>query len=610
MPSASSSTFGTTTHGHESRRWLRRAAQPVGPYWVLALYGEMGSAKTTIARMLTSLIDPATPALRSDPRDIGDFVIAAQSRWVVGLDNVSHISPWLSDAACRLAVGGGYAKRELYSDADEVLFEATRPQLMTGITEYITRSDLVDRAMQETFLAIPSHRRRRESDLNAAFETARPLLVGALFDDLAAGLRAAPDVKLTSLPRTADCAAWAVAVETGRGEDTRFMLAYWSAIDAAHLQAIEAERHRTGMLKLLEDLAAFGTVWEGTAEELLEKLGDLAGVAATKARGWPRGGRSIAGELTRLAPALRGIGVTLKTGRREARTGRRLIEIHAPKDRPVSANGEKETGSSDDGGAQPSPSSPCGFSSSDQEGVGVTIGSSPIVTGEDSIVTADGPVTQGDDPGDDLTRKGDDGDDAAAHVSEKGSRFDRDAVTIVLTTDDARQAVVMLGSAPVLGLDTETTGLDPRSQRVRLVQLASPDGRVYVFDLFRLDPQLLAPLFDPATGPVLVGHNLKFDLQFLAEAGLPVPNGTRLFDQPQAVILLDPGVQAGPGQATPPDLVLEAQGPGRMARGQADQAVARTFFRAYSGSGLVIHCLARFQRTPEAARSPAGSSRH
>src|SRR5215212_5055737 len=72
----------------------------------------------------------------------------------------------------------------------------------------------------------------------------------------------------------------------------------------------------------------------------------------------------------------------------------------------------------------------------------------------------------------------------------------------------------------------------------------------------------------------------------------------RLFDQPRSGILLDPGAEAGSGQTTPPDLIPDAQGPGRMARSQADQAVARTFLRAYSGSGLVIHPLARFQRTP------------
>ena len=34
--------------------------------------------------------------------------------------------PWLSDALCRLATGGGFATRELYSNEDEVIFDALR----------------------------------------------------------------------------------------------------------------------------------------------------------------------------------------------------------------------------------------------------------------------------------------------------------------------------------------------------------------------------------------------------------------------------------------------------------------------------------------------------
>src|SRR4051794_7549996 len=63
-------------------------------------------------------------------------------------------------------------------------------------------------------------------------------------------------------------------------------------------------------------------------------------------------------------------------------------------------------------------------------------------------------------------------------------------------------------------------------------------------------------------------------------------------------LVTGPGVQLGPRQPTPPDLVLEPEDPVGVPLGQADQPVARPFFRRYAGSGLVIHRLARFQPIP------------
>lgn len=114
---------------------------------------------------------------------------------------------------------------------------------------------------------------------------------------------------------------------------------------------------------------------------------------------------------------------------------------------------------------------------------------------------------------------------------------------VVLITDEGllTEALPTLQAAEVVGLDTETTGLDPRGDRVRLVQFAVPDGLVYIVDLDLVDVRGLAPLFASLDGPIIVGHNLKFDLQFLAEAGLPVPNGPRLLDTMIVAHLLEDG---------------------------------------------------------------------
>jgi hypothetical protein len=86
--------------------WLLSAFRPAGPYPVLILHGEQGTAKSTTARVLRALLDPNVAPLRTEPRDERDLMIAAINTWFIMYDNVSQLRPWLSDALCRLATGG------------------------------------------------------------------------------------------------------------------------------------------------------------------------------------------------------------------------------------------------------------------------------------------------------------------------------------------------------------------------------------------------------------------------------------------------------------------------------------------------------------------------
>jgi hypothetical protein len=74
-------------------------------------------------------------------------MIAANNGYLLAFDNLSGLPIWLSDALCRLASGGGFAVRQLYTDDEEVLFEAARPTFLNGIEEVISRPDLGDRAI-------------------------------------------------------------------------------------------------------------------------------------------------------------------------------------------------------------------------------------------------------------------------------------------------------------------------------------------------------------------------------------------------------------------------------------------------------------------------------
>jgi hypothetical protein len=115
--------------------WHLAALRPRGPYPVLVVYGGHGSAKTTLVRVLRSLVDPNTAPLRLPPRDVQNVAIAASNSWVVAYDNLSHLPDWLSDALCCISTGLGFATRSLFTDGEEVLFQAVRPIVVNGIEE-------------------------------------------------------------------------------------------------------------------------------------------------------------------------------------------------------------------------------------------------------------------------------------------------------------------------------------------------------------------------------------------------------------------------------------------------------------------------------------------
>jgi DNA polymerase-1 len=101
-----------------------------------------------------------------------------------------------------------------------------------------------------------------------------------------------------------------------------------------------------------------------------------------------------------------------------------------------------------------------------------------------------------------------------------GPTLDLPEVEYVTTASRLAAVLLDLAACPRLGFDIETTGLDPRTAQIRLLQFATP-SRVVLVDAYQCPLPLLAPLLhSPAQ---FVGHNLKFELHFLAAAGLPWP---------------------------------------------------------------------------------------
>src|SRR4029079_3184236 len=180
--------------------WLLAALRPHGPYPVLAIAGEQGSAKTTLTKVLRALLDPNVAPVRALSRDERELMVSANNGHVLAFDNLSGLSPWLSDAFCRLASGGSFAVRKLYTNDEEMLFQAARPILLNGIEDLISRPDLADRAIFLQLPCVAEENRRSEAQRWEDFEQARPGILGALLDAASYGLRMLPSTHLPRLP--------------------------------------------------------------------------------------------------------------------------------------------------------------------------------------------------------------------------------------------------------------------------------------------------------------------------------------------------------------------------------------------------------------------------
>lgn len=314
--------------------WLVGTLKPSGPYPLLILGGEQASGKSTTAKMLRSLVDPSLAMLRALPRDERDFIVSASSSWLVAFDNLSYVSDWLSDALCRLATGGGFASRQLYSDDEEALFDIVRPGLINGIGDLASRPDLVDRALVATLPRLKTV--RTEAELWSTFFKARPRILGALLDGVASALRNRDQVNTTALPRMADFSLWirASEFETADDADAKSRVFAWNVgcFDKTYASnrrsqisvSLEADILAPSILKMMEDRPSHQ--FDGTATELLALLPSYTPEQTVKSKDWPKTPRALSGRLRRIANFLRSDGVEV-TFSQEGHAKTRKIKV-------------------------------------------------------------------------------------------------------------------------------------------------------------------------------------------------------------------------------------------------------------------------------------------
>jgi len=288
--------------------WLIECFRPDTPFPVLEFFGEQGSAKSTTQTILRRLIDPNASDLRAAPKTPEDIFVCAGVNWLASYENISHLSPAMQDAFCVLSTGAGYAKRKLYSDADESVIQVKRPIVLNGISIAVTSQDLVDRTISIETPVIENRLEGRE--LLKVFETIQGELLGALLDIAAKALSIVHTIELppAERPRLLEFAHLGMAIaQVMEGTPEPFLRQFNAARQESIARTIDASPVALAFLDWIETQPS---PIEITVKDLFHAVEMYKPI---NTESWPRSPKGFADTLRRLAPALRQMGIQCRS---------------------------------------------------------------------------------------------------------------------------------------------------------------------------------------------------------------------------------------------------------------------------------------------------------
>jgi hypothetical protein len=296
-----------------------------GKHPILNLVGEFGAAKSTLAKLFKLLVDPDETELRSLPNTLREIFVAVHNARVRAWDNVSKIERLISDALCQLSDGSGFGTRKLYTDEDEFRVQGSRSIILTGLTNCVTRPDLNSRTVMLTLQPIKDGARKSETEFWAQFNQVYPIILGALLDAVAYGLKQLPHVHLEQKSRMADFELFGHACEGAYAAAGSFATALAANATELNEALIEddpvAKAITAFMIKRIE--------WSGTTTQLLIALTDRDHTEqkVSRQKDWPRDATRFGGRVRAVAATLRKAGIEVIHGKAPDRMKTRTITL-------------------------------------------------------------------------------------------------------------------------------------------------------------------------------------------------------------------------------------------------------------------------------------------
>jgi hypothetical protein len=225
---------------------------------VFALFGEQGSSKSFFSSVINRLVDPTITERIIQPKNERNLIQTVKQKYVTVLDNLSKIDSRVSDIFCQVCTGGSISLRQLYTDEGENIAHFRHIVILNSISLAIVNADLMDRSIILKLHRIKPEDRKPEQDLWADFETARPGILGGIFDTIVRAMVIHPTLDLKQLPRLADFAKWGYAIAEALGKNgPQFLEDFSQNIKRQNESVVEKNVLCQTILRLMADKQTF-----------------------------------------------------------------------------------------------------------------------------------------------------------------------------------------------------------------------------------------------------------------------------------------------------------------------------------------------------------------
>jgi hypothetical protein len=218
----------------------------------------------------------------------------------------------MSDILAQACTGGGFSKRQLFTDDEDIIYKVKRCIGLNGINLTISNPDLMDRSILLHLERINPSKRIAEEELWDNFEKAKAGILGGIFDVITKAMSIYAEVKLDRLPRMADFAKWGyVIAEVLGGRGNEFLEAYQQNVERQNEEIIQCNTLAQTVLAFMADKPS----WSGTIKDAWKALREIADPDKTDDT-FPKSSRTLRKLLERIKTNMMDMGINFRIGKR------------------------------------------------------------------------------------------------------------------------------------------------------------------------------------------------------------------------------------------------------------------------------------------------------